>query len=232
MGLKDRVANAAPEWILRPVRPIYYGVSGPIYRVAHDRGWIGLEDIYDEEYYAKRQENPWRSDAHEVASAIDDRFAPESVVDFGCAIGAHLEYFRERGRTIHGVDGNPTAFEHAVVPTEYLTEHDLRELYEPARSYDLAICFEVAEHLPESAAATLVDTLTESGSPVVMTAAQPGQYGTHHVNEQPREYWIELFETRGFCYDAEAVTALRTAMDVQKTTWIPENLFVFVEEDS
>ena len=160
-------------------------------------------------------------------SAINEYLQPDSVIDFGCAIGAHLEPFYEDEVTIKGVEGNSKAFDYAVVPQEFLEEHDLRNRYEPEREYDLALCFEVAEHIPERYADTLVATLVEAGNTVVMTAATPGQGGTHHVNEQPREYWYEKFESHGYEYAQETVDDLSDKIVVDQSTWILENLMVF-----
>jgi hypothetical protein len=192
---------------------------------------IGPESIYDEEYYARRKQGPLRSDAWSVGMAIYSYFNPESVIDFGCAIGAHLEPFHKNNVLIKGIEGNKKAFNHAVVPSKYLEQHDLREPYTPTREYDIAMCFEVAEHIPTRFSETLVKTLAKSSSKVIMTAATPGQTGTHHVNEQPREFWYDKFESVGMKYDAEAVEELREILDLEKATWIPENLTVFTKNN-
>lgn len=227
MSFKDTIADSTPDPVLRVIQPIYYGIFGPFYRLADTYGLIGPDEIYDEDYYAKRKKDPWRSDAHAVAEAIERTFDPESVIDFGCAIGAHLEPFHERGVVVRGVEGNSSAIEHAVIPEGEIKKHDLREPYETPQDYDLAICIEVAEHLPEKFADTLVDSLTSASETVVMTAAPPGQYGTHHVNLQPRDYWIQKFEERGFTVDERAGDELRSEIEVEETDWVNDNLFVF-----
>ncbi|GAB3313424.1 hypothetical protein GCM10027355_05740 [Haloplanus salinarum] len=193
---------------------------------------IGPNFIYSENYYSKRKKDPWRTDAENISRAIRQYFAPDCVIDFGCAIGAHLELFYENGINIKGIEGNSDAFDHAVVPEEYLEQHDLRDRYDTEKEYDLVLCFELAEHLPERYADTLVDTLADAGKTIVMTAATPGQGGTHHVNEQPREYWYKKFESRGFEYDPDAVENLRDMIEVDRSTWVYENLMVFVDAGS
>lgn len=221
------MSKNVPESVLNPLRPIYRSTRSWALEIADSMKLIGPTEIYDDEYYAKRRRDPWRSDAHAVANAIQNHFSPNSVIDFGCAIGAHLKPFYDGGIEIKGVEGNPEAFKHAVVPTDYLVRHDLREPYDSERSYDLALCFEVAEHLPEQYADILVNTLTEASDTIVMTAATPGQGGTHHVNEQPPEYWHRKFESRGFEYDRESVEVLNDRIQVKKSQWIHENLMVF-----
>jgi hypothetical protein len=66
------------------------------------------------------------------------------------------------------------------------------------RKFDLAISVEVAEHLPESAAKTFVDSLTSLAPVILFSAAIPDQGGKLHVNEQWPAYWINLFATLGY----------------------------------
>ncbi len=61
------------------------------------------------------------------------------------------------------------------------------------RRYDLAVCLEVAEHLPEASASKLVRQLTSAAPAVLFSAAVPGQGGTNHINEQWPDYWDGLF---------------------------------------
>jgi hypothetical protein len=62
------------------------------------------------------------------------------------------------------------------------------------RRFDLVQSLEVGEHLPLSAAETLVDSLTTASDRVLFSAAVKGQGGEFHVNEQPLAFWQELFE--------------------------------------
>ena len=50
---------------------------------------------------------------------------------------------------------------------------------------------------------TYVDYLCKTSDTVVMTAAGPGQGGTDHVNEQPKDYWIAKFQARGLTLDSK-----------------------------
>lgn len=206
-------------------------IRSRIYHLGDYIGIIGPERIYDDNYYRKRQDDPWRSDAHSTSEALYLEFEPDSVIDFGCAIGGHLEWFHQRGTEIHGVEGNSKAFDYALVPTSTLEQHDLRERYESETVRDLAICIEVAEHIPSKYSGRLVDSLTDAAETVFFTAAPPGQSGTHHVNLRPEEFWEKKFEKRGFVRDQEAEEGLIRGLDLEKTTWVEENLFVFSEGD-
>jgi len=188
---------------------------------------IGPDQIYSDEYYAKRRQDPFRSESHEIVDALVERFQPGSVIDFGCAIGTYLERFKEHGVTIHGVEGNSAAFRHAVVPNARLEQHDLRQPYEPNDYYDLVLSVEVAEHIPERYARTFVNTLAKSGEVVLLTAAPPGQGGKHHVNEKPPEYWIQLFDDYGMEYDQETTSRLKEDISVNSLHHVSRNMMVF-----
>lgn len=85
-----------------------------------------------------------------------------------------------------------------LLKTNNYINHDLREPLKLPRKYDLALCLEVAEHLPEESANTLIQTLTEASDIILFSAAIPNQGGLNHFNEQWQSYWVEKFETRGF----------------------------------
>jgi cyclopropane fatty-acyl-phospholipid synthase-like methyltransferase len=113
-----------------------------------------------------------------------------------------------------------------------LEQHDLRQPYEPDEYYDLVLSVEVAEHIPERYAHTFVNTLAKSGEVVVLTAAPPGQGGTHHVNEKPPDYWIQLFDDHGLVYDRETTNELKNEITIDSLYHVPKNMMVFRKAES
>ena len=84
-------------------------------------------------------------------------------------------------------------------PPECFRPTDLSGKFEiPAGRYDLAICLEVAEHLPPANSRHLVRQLTSAAPQVLFSAAPPGQGGEGHINCQPLSYWRKIFEEFGF----------------------------------
>jgi hypothetical protein len=94
---------------------------------------------------------------------------------------------------------------------------------------DLVYCFEVAEHLPPHLGDRLIRFLTSVGPVVVFTAAQPGQGGAGHLNEQPREYWAERFAVHGFVERVELSRRLRDAFVERgvEGPWFARNVAVY-----
>jgi hypothetical protein len=75
---------------------------------------------------------------------------------------------------------------------------DLQRQMEIPGNYDLAVCFEVAEHFPERPAPRLLASLTGAASVVMFSAAIPGKGGVEHVNEQWLGYWRSSFAEREY----------------------------------
>jgi hypothetical protein len=123
---------------------------------------------------------------------------PDSVVDFGCGDGSFLRWFAEAGsQRLTGIDANGPSDWAEQVQGQHIRA-DLTQPVQLRERYDLAVCLEVAEHLPASAAGVLVDSLCSASDRIVFSAAPPGQGGTGHINERPMGYWCDLFACRGY----------------------------------
>jgi SAM-dependent methyltransferase len=159
--------------------------------------------------------------------------AARRVVDVGCGTGHFVRAFRDAGFAADGL-------EHSRHARQYARKHlglrleplDLRHAVRPtAGRADLGISIEVAEHLPPAMGDRLVQLLCETASAVLFTAAQPGQGGTGHVNEQPLEYWQACFERHGFRHDRDASLQFRMSYRDRTSSapWIGRNALVFRE---
>jgi SAM-dependent methyltransferase len=156
--------------------------------------------------------------------------APASVLDVGCGRGTWLGQWRRLGvADVVGVDGDYVARESLAVPPECFVAHDLRLPLRLGRRFDLVESLEVAEHLPEAAAETFVDSLCAHADVILFSAAVPGQGGEHHVNEQPYSYWRAKFRARG--YAMLDVVRPRVIADRQIEPWYRYNSFLFVRKE-
>jgi SAM-dependent methyltransferase len=179
--------------------------------------------------FFRRHEQASFASAQNILPLVFDLVKPRSVVDIGCGVGTWLAACIECGiEDVLGVDGNYVDLNALKIPRERFVSHDLTERLSLARTFDMAICMEVAEHLPAGIAPDLIETLTTLAPVVLFSAAIPGQGGTRHQNEQWPQYWVNLFQRRGY----KVVDAIR------KRVWqLPEvdmvyaqNSLLFVQE--
>lgn len=165
-------------------------------------GLSDLAETYDAGFFETLNEESGRAARLVLPHLL--RLLPglASLVDIGCGAGAWLAAARELGvQDILGLDGAP-AEDRLLIPPSLFRRVDLeRSLLgeaAPPRRFDLALCLEVAEHLPESRAAGFIAELTRFADVILFSAAIPGQGGTHHVNEQWPGYWERLFAEQGY----------------------------------
>ena len=126
-----------------------------------------------------------------------------------------------------GVDGDWVAPEALAIAPDRFVSRDLCEPLDLGRSFDLALCLEVAEHVPASAADTLLRSLARHAPAVLFSAAIPFQGGRHHVNEQWQSHWIGRFAELGFGVHDVVRPAVWTDPGVEP--WYAQNALLFVE---
>jgi len=153
-----------------------------------------------------------------------------SVCDVGCGIGTWLKCWQEYGvDDFLGLDGQYVDSKQLMIPVEKFQSTDLSRPFNCGRSFDLVTSLEVAEHLPESRAASFVADLTALAPLVLFSAAVPGQGGVGHINEQWQSYWITLFQRVGFkIFD---VIRPSTWTDDRVEYWYRQNTLLFCRPD-
>ena len=183
---------------------------------------------YDETFF-DRLVHGAHSSARVVIPVVLDLLPARSVVDFGCGQGAWLKACLENGiQTALGLDGNYVNRDKLLVDREQFRAVDLSRPVRLDRRFDLALCLEVAEHLPARSAPVLVESLVAAAPVVLFSAALPGQGGTSHINEQWPVYWERLFVRHGMRkYDV-----IRPLIwhDRSIAWWHRKNLYVFTSD--
>ena len=131
--------------------------------------------------------------ANVIAPLAVELVSPKSVLDVGCGLGQWLAAFRRAGaEIIRGLDGDYVQRDQLEIPLENFQAHDLTKPFPLDEHFDLTICLEVAEHLPERCARDFVQSLTATAPVVLFSAAIPHQPGREHVNCQWPEYWAHF----------------------------------------
>jgi SAM-dependent methyltransferase len=202
--------------------------------------WVGLRardavlprggSPYDAAFWEGRDRGDWEGFARLVVEA----FAPRGVVDVGCGAGDALAGLRAVAPELPllGLDSSGPALEHARALGLPVREADLAraariELGDP---FDVALCLEVAEHLPPWHAGSLVRLLATRRA-VVFSAARPNQGGTLHVNEQPPEYWARRFRAAGMAPHPRSEALRRSVAALRLAPWYAANVQFFVRSE-
>jgi len=180
-------------------------------------------------YFYQHHKDLSLNSAKVIVPLVMDMINPKSVIDLGCGLGAFLRIFQENGvEKILGLDGNYVKRENLLISPEKFLARDLKEKIHLDEKFDLVVCLEVAEHLPEKCTEDFIESLTSLGPVVLFSAAVPHQGGENHINEQWPPYWIEKFAKRGYLL----VDALRNELwDNEKVAfWFAQNSFIFVDQ--
>lgn len=141
--------------------------------------------------------NIWQGDPLTFAPTVWrymlDRFACRSVLDVGSGRGHAAAWFHRAGAMVVAVDASSANVKSALYPTIH---HDLT-FGSMTCPVDMVHCQEVAEHIPPEHVGNFLRTLA-NGQTVVMSHAEPGQVGYHHVNLQTWEYWVNHMAALGY----------------------------------
>ena len=189
MGQRVPLVSVGRQVRSPPLRPRW---CSPFQRVS-------LVNPYDAAFYdenvrvglvAARMVMPW----------VIVRTKAKSIIDVGCGSAAWLSVAQKPRvwRRIAIIDGNAEN-SHRLIDPEEFEQADIREGVD-CSGYDLAMCLEVGEHLPETSAANLVAGLCQA--PIVFwSAAVPGQGGVDHFTERWPSWWERFFNECGYRFE-------------------------------
>jgi SAM-dependent methyltransferase len=150
------------------------------------------------------------------------QLSPKNVLDIGCGPGMYVEELLNRNVPAIGIEISDE------IQKPYVLNKSLFDVHETA---DVVMCLEVAEHLPEDKADSIVKKVVESTEGILIwTAAIPGQGGVGHINCQPKEYWRVKFEREGLVYNDVLTQECRNfAFRGYHMGWFVNNVQIFVK---
>jgi len=152
---------------------------------------------------------------------------PKAIADLGCGIGlycAALDYGFNLAPVV-GFEGSLGVEDLRVY--DNIVEFDLTESYnEEYGTFDLVLCLEVGEHIPEEYEQMFLDNLPRfSNDRLILSWAVPGQYSASgHVNCRPNDYIIEEMVFRSFDLMKRETMFLRKHSSMG---WFRKSLMVF-----
>jgi len=150
----------------------------------------------------------WQSD---IGGKIQKEWNLTSAIDFGCASGFYLFGMFSNGAKIKG-------FEYSFENSKHLIPEEIKDMIHFGDvqedlvdgKYDLSMSIEVAEHIMPDKSEQFVRNLAESSEKyIVLSAAEPGDGGTGHINCRIFSEWTDMFEKYGFAVSKEDTKILR-----------------------
>jgi len=167
--------------------------------------------------------------AGQVLPILFEIYKPKSILDVGCGLGNWIQVAKNLGvAEVTGVDGSYVNRSLLKIEPHEFVEKNLIEKFDLQKKYDLAICLEVAEHLPASSAEKIVESLVTHADVIMFSAALPGQGGQNHINEQWPSYWQAIFEK----YNFQMIDFFRSKIwnNTKIERWYKQNLFLVVRK--
>lgn len=190
-----------------------------------------MNKIYTPDFYIRNKKNQ-KALADKIVPFLAKHYSPMSVVDFGCGsakflreIWNYMRYKEFFPIYYKGIDNHNFSKLMEINIMDY-KKHDLSKPINLKHKFDLVISLEVAEHLPNKSAKIFIETLVKHArNRIMFSAATPGQGGDGHINEQPHEYWHNLFRNHGFKPD-DCIQKLLKG-DKSVPFWYRRNIFVY-----
>lgn len=139
----------------------------------------------------------WKDFFGRIADEIVRSFRPRRVFDAGCAIGFLVAALWDRNVETDGRD--TSSFAISQVRADVRDRCSVGSIASPIDGeFDLVLCIEVLEHMPEAEALEAVRSITRA-APRILFSSTPIDFDEPtHVNVRPTMYWLQQFAAVGF----------------------------------
>jgi len=175
--------------------------------------------------YAKNVQWHWPEGPRAVLPHVFAEQKPSSVLDVGCGPGFWLRAVLDYGvPEALGIDGIELPAGQFAAPKELFRRQDLTVPWSLGRRFEIALCFEVAEHLDPAHGEILIASLTRHADRIYFSAACPNQMGQHHVNCQWPAYWQRIFNQHGYACSDDIRWKIWDLSSVEP--WYRQNIFL------
>lgn len=173
---------------------------------------VTLYDGRTKEDWEKELESSREFNVRHLLALFSMFGVPDSMLDVGCGDGTMVKTARKLGVIAYGLDQlvSQLSIEEDEI---FLFHHNLVNPFKLITQVKMVLCLETAEHLHESAHATLCETLVDNLEPgrgnfLIFSAAYPGQGGNGHLAERPAQYWHKEFSLRSMNFRKDMTSQL------------------------
>lgn len=128
------------------------------------------------------------------------------ALDVGCGTGIGIRYAVDKGRDVYGIDFADAREEwkrHKV--EDRCKVASAMDIPYPDNSFDMVVCFDVMEHIPEEDALAVLKEIRRVGSRAFVYAialteekSPVGEKVITHINLKDPDWWIKQFMDAGY----------------------------------
>jgi SAM-dependent methyltransferase len=146
-----------------------------------------------------------------------DELNCKSMLDIGCGVGGQVYEAINLGLDARGIDGD---FVTKREKPELFELHDFTKgkLESIKMNFDMVWCCEFVEHVAKEYEDNWM-SLMQKGKYVFVTYSEPGKPGHHHVNCEPLDYWLKLYDKYGFDYEDELTKKSKELSTMKREFW-------------
>ena len=190
---------------------------------------INTPKSYTDNFFNYHLQESTRS-AQEVIPVVLKYVSPKTVIDVGCGLGTWLAVWKNMGVEILGVDGFYINKNELLIDSAEFIATDLDDGIGVDKTFELATCLEVAEHIKPENATKFISSICNLSDIILFSAAIPGQEGTLHINEQYPDYWVREFAKNNFT----PFDCIREKIWNNKNIswWYRQNIMFYIRNDA
>jgi len=177
--------------------------------------------LINKEFGKSSQHNFVKNIDYGVMKYLIDKYNIKNMIDIGCGLGEQVQLALKEGIKAIGVDGDHTI--DIFNDKKHYILHDYTKGPLKTESFDLGWSIEFVEHVYEKYIPNYFETF-KCCKKIIMTFANKGQGGYHHVNEQDPQYWLNVFTNYGFRYNKEETLMIRS---IAINKWIRSKCIFF-----
>ena len=146
-----------------------------------------------------------------------------SMIDVGCGEGHAINFFEDLGCRVLGIDGVSQPLPREKFWQNDYTRYPFPEpigatFFPEVDPFDLVWSCEFVEHVEERYVPNFLETF-KLAPIVLMTHAESGQQGHHHVNCRTADYWKGVLAAIGFQFDEQLTVVTRELASINDSPY-------------
>lgn len=174
----------------------------------------------------------WRADYDAISKWLAINIEGESFGDIGCGNGYMIASLDSLDKTVWGVDASEKYVDKKV--RKHVKKADLTQAQTFDKS-DVVLCFDVADRINKKFVDTLMKNIVStSADTIVFTASKPGKAGVHHLNLEPKDYWLNRFSKYRYYLDGILTQKFKNdlAKKIKNPVWYLEDIMILQKCDT